>query len=88
MFLGKHMFSLYLVHGTVLHTIGYGLPHLWWKVFPDYTATAHLSGLLFGWAGSMVLSLILACGFTRTVDAKCIEVTDWLETKCFVEDGP
>ncbi|KAI5366637.1 putative acyltransferase 3 domain-containing protein [Septoria linicola] len=32
LYLGKIMFALYLVHGTVLHAVGYAIPHLVWTL--------------------------------------------------------
>lgn len=85
-YLGKHMFSLYLVHGTIFHAVGYGLPHLWWKWFPSQTPTGYFLGVFFGWVWSVVLCLVIANVFTRTIDAKCVKFTKWLEGKLFIKD--
>ena len=51
-YLGQHMFALYLVHGTVLHLAGYGIPHLVWRIIGQNGAVHWLAGVTAGWVCS------------------------------------
>lgn len=81
-YLGQHMFALYLVHGTVLHIVGYGIPHLVWAVTGKDGAVGWLTGVVVGWAGGLVLCLVCAELFTRQVDARCASFIKKLEKVC------
>lgn len=84
--MGSNMFSLYLVHGTIFHILGYGLPHLWWQHFGNASPAEYVLGVLFGWAVSTSICLFCANWFTRIVDARCARLTKWLEKQSFIKD--
>ena len=88
-YLGKISFALYLVHGPILHAVGYMIPHrIWWFMGTqmadtgDYTWTATI---VVGWAISLVLSLWAADVWTREVESRCVKVVQALEEWCFVK---
>ena len=87
-YLGKTSFALYLVHGPVLHAIGYMIPHrIWWSMgvqgaeTGDYTWAATI---FIGWATSLALSLWAADVWAREVESRCVKVVKSLEEWCFV----
>ncbi|KAK5064576.1 hypothetical protein LTR84_000409 [Exophiala bonariae] len=84
-YLGQHMFALYLVHGTVLHIVGYGIPHFVWGFTGKDGAAGWLAGVVVGWVCSLVLCLFFAEVFTRQVDGRCASVIRRLENFCMQE---
>jgi peptidoglycan/LPS O-acetylase OafA/YrhL len=88
-YLGKISFALYLVHGPILHAIGYMIPHrIWWFMgiqqidTGDYTWAATI---FVGWAVSLTLSLWAADVWTREVESRCVRVVQKLEGWSFVK---
>lgn len=78
-YLGKISFSLYLVHGFVIHTIYYALIDVLWGVVGDETdmqkevsfavALVVVTGVLV-WVSDM---------FTRAVDMPSVKFARWVE---------
>lgn len=88
-YLGKISFALYLVHGPVLHAVGYMIPHrIWWSMGTqmvdtgDYTWAATI---MVGWAISLMLSLWAADVWTREVESRCVKAVKRWEEFCFVK---
>lgn len=88
-YLGKISFALYLVHGPILHMVGYLIPHrIWWSMGTqmldtgDYTWAATI---FVGWSISLTLSLWAADVWTREVESRCVKVVKRLEDVCFVK---
>lgn len=82
--MAKNMFALYLVHGPVLHVVGYGLPHAVWGVIGKGTGWEWYAGIVVGWAVSLVLCVGVADVFTREVDGRCAGFVKWLDGGCVV----
>ncbi|KAI0842548.1 acyltransferase [Hypoxylon sp. FL0890] len=84
-YFGRISYALYLMHGPVMHTVGYMVEKRAW----DYTGT---EGSSYNWG--MVLASVIdiplviwaADIFWRAVDAPTVRFTKWLETKLSVED--
>jgi peptidoglycan/LPS O-acetylase OafA/YrhL len=83
-YMGRYMFSFYLVHGPLLHMIGYALPRLIWARIGYQTYWTYVVGLTGGWFLSLLLCLCAAEVFEREVVARCVAATTWLEDVCFV----
>ncbi|KIW73898.1 hypothetical protein PV04_01978 [Phialophora macrospora] len=88
-YLGKISFALYLVHGPILHAVGYMIPHrIWWSMGTkmvdtgDYTWAATI---VVGWSISLMLSLWAADVWTREVESRCVKSVKKLEDLCFVK---
>lgn len=84
-YLAKNMFALYLVHGPLLHLIGYGLPYAFWKFIPRETSWGYHLGLGLGWLFALFGCICAADVFTREVDARCARIVKWIEKVCFVQ---
>lgn len=86
-YLGKISFALFLVHGPVMHSIGYMLPHkLAWTFGAELLSLSDFSWLLsvgFGWSITLLLCLWAADVWHREVEARCIDLTRKLERICF-----
>jgi len=83
-YLGKISYSLYLMHGPMTHTIGYGImDFMWTHVGRD---TYFKKELGFGVAGIIDLIAIIwtADIFTRVVDTPSVNFARWFEDKCIV----
>ena len=89
LYLGKISFALFLVHGPVMHSIGYMLPHKTaWTFGTELQALSDVPwGLAvgFGWAITLLLSLWAADVWHREVEGRCNDLTRKLERVCFTE---
>lgn len=86
-YLGRIMFSFYLVHGPVLHSIGYMLPRLIWAQVGFEPYWRYVAGLTGGWLLSLLLCLWAAEVFDREVVARCTRLTAWLERRCLLQSS-
>ena len=82
LYLGKISFSLYLVHGPVLHSLGYNLPSLIWSIIGKETAFTYAFGIVVGWLIAVSLCLSAADVFHREIEMRCVSSADWIERKC------
>lgn len=84
-YLGKISYAIYLMHGPVLHTVGYSFEKWAWGV----TGTEG-DWYLIGFALAAVFvipSVIWAADvFWRLVDAPTVKLAKWLETKFIVSE--
>lgn len=79
-FLGRISYSIYMVHGTLLHTVGVRMMPFFWKVFNQ---TAELGwGLTVGFTLFLGLLFWMADLVTRIVDERCVEFARWLSKIC------
>ncbi|CAD0110922.1 unnamed protein product, partial [Aureobasidium uvarum] len=78
-YLGKISFSLYLVHGFIIHTLGYSLLETFWRIIgEDKKETCFVLV-----ATCVVTTAIwLADIFMRLVDTPSVKFARWLEGKC------
>jgi len=85
-YLGRISFALYVVHGPLIHIVGFAVtPTIWRSVTGLETSGQWLLGFLLG---SMVLfACVLICAdcFCRTVEAWSINIAKSVEKWCFEE---
>ncbi|KAK7888497.1 hypothetical protein LTR67_008843 [Exophiala xenobiotica] len=88
-YLGKVSFALYLLHGPVLHAIGYMIPHYIWssmgvqpKELGNFSWTVVI---VIGWSISLALCLCAADVWQREVESRCVKVVKKLEDYSFVK---
>ncbi|KAI5366636.1 putative acyltransferase 3 domain-containing protein [Septoria linicola] len=82
-YLGQIMFALYLVHGTVLHALGYAITWWTWGWIGGNQGTLQwLIGILVGWSISLSVTIWIADVFNREVESRCVSLTKWIEGKC------
>ncbi|MCJ1300454.1 hypothetical protein MMC08_003251 [Hypocenomyce scalaris] len=84
-YLGRISFSLYLVHGPILHMGGYLIPGVVWTVVGQGWMAGYVGGLVVGWAANLGLALWAADVFDREVDRRCVRFARWVEELCTVE---
>jgi peptidoglycan/LPS O-acetylase OafA/YrhL len=83
-YLGKISFSLYVVHGLLIHVVGLSVtPTIWARFTGMETPTEWVMGLLLGSSVLVVCVLITADLFWRTVEAWSIGVARRIEDWCF-----
>jgi len=95
MWLGKHSFAVYLIHGTILRTIGiwivYGISGEPWTAAEKGEKQVWLHKRGWGWVW---ISMAVFVGLTyagawvwmRYVDEGCARATQWIENKLFASD--
>ncbi|KAH0830846.1 hypothetical protein AYO21_11774 [Fonsecaea monophora] len=88
-YLGKISFALYLVHGPIMHAVGYMIPHrIWWSMGVQGVDTTDLvwtGTMLIGWIITLSLSLWAADVWTREVEGRCVKTVKKLEEWSFVK---
>lgn len=78
-YLGKISFSLYLIHGFIIHTLGYSLLEISWSVIgEDRKETCFVLVALC----VTVVCIWWADVFMRLVDVPSVTFARWLEEKC------
>jgi hypothetical protein len=78
-YLGKISFSLYLIHGSVIHTLGYSLLEISWSIIgEDRKETCFVLVA----ACVTVVCIWWADIFMRLVDIPSVTFARWLEAKC------
>lgn len=78
--LGDLSFSLYLVHGPFLHTFGYGLVPLIWKVSGKDTTFRFNAGFILGYLVALFVTIHVAIIFQSFVEAPCLEACKYIES--------
>lgn len=84
-YLGRISYAIYLMHGPVMHTVGYALEKWAWGITGTegkwYTIGFALAAVF------VIPSVVWAADiFWRAVDAPTVRVAKWLETKCVVSE--
>lgn len=82
-YLGKISYAIYLMHGPVMHTVGYSIEKWAWGI----TGTQdHWYTVGFALAAVFVIPSVVwaADVFWRAIDAPIVRFAKWLETKCIV----
>jgi peptidoglycan/LPS O-acetylase OafA/YrhL len=86
-YFGKISYSLYLVHGPVMHVLGYLIMPLAWKITGHATRAQYISGFFLGAAINMPLIIWAADLFWRFMDAPSVKFARNLEN-WFLEKDP
>lgn len=84
-YLGKISYAIYLMHGPVMHTVGYSIEKWAWGI----TGTQdHWYTVGFALAAVFVIPSVVwaADVFWRAIDAPIVRFAKWLETKCIVSE--
>jgi peptidoglycan/LPS O-acetylase OafA/YrhL len=78
-YLGKISYALYLMHGPVIHTVGYLIMPLAWKVTGHATRGQYMAGFFLSAAINLPLVIWAADIFWRFVDAPSVKLARQLE---------
>jgi peptidoglycan/LPS O-acetylase OafA/YrhL len=85
-YFGKISYAIYLVHGPVLHVVGYRIERWAWGITGYETRRQYLAG--FGLAGVFVVPAVVWAAdlFWRGVDVRVVGFARWVEGKCNVKE--
>ncbi|KAF1816701.1 acyltransferase [Eremomyces bilateralis CBS 781.70] len=84
-YLGKISYALYLMHGPVLHVVGYVVQEWAWHVTGWETQGQYIGGFLL--SSVFIIPVVIWAGdvFWRGVDVYCVMFARWLESVCFIK---
>lgn len=84
-YFGKISYALYLMHGPVLHTVGYAM-HRWAWGLTGTEGSAYAWG--FALAAVFIIPVVIWVSdvFWRAVDAPIVRFAKWLEAKCSIPE--
>lgn len=82
-YLGRISYAIYLVHGPVLHTIGYAIERWAWGI-TGTEGNGYIGG--FALASVLIVPIVVWAAdlFWRAVDAPVVRLAKWMESKCSV----
>lgn len=81
-YLGKISYALYLMHGPVMHTIGYTIMKWSWELTGATTAAGYHGGFLLGALINIPIVIWAADVFWRLIDTPSVTFARWLEHRC------
>lgn len=87
-YLGKISFSLYLLHGNIIHTLGYGSFEFFWHFTGTATYFRREFGFILAAICVFTATVWLADIFMRLVDGPSVRFAKWLEEWCLAESRP
>ena len=81
-YFGKISYAIYLMHGPVLHTIGYTIEELAWGITGTETFTQFVWGFIL--SSLFIIPIVVWASdlFWRTVDMPSVKFARWVEQKC------
>jgi peptidoglycan/LPS O-acetylase OafA/YrhL len=83
---GKLSFSLYIVHGPILHTLGYWLWPAMWEVTGRFTVLRYVVGFGMSYMVYGVVFVWVSDLVWRSVDLKAVRAARWVEGLCFLKE--
>ncbi|KAL2814313.1 acyltransferase family-domain-containing protein [Aspergillus granulosus] len=86
-YLGKISFAFYIVHGPILHSLGYSLMPNIWRITGKETNFQYCLGFFIGWAICLPISLWAGDLFWRLVDIPSVSLARWIEGKVLAKTG-
>jgi peptidoglycan/LPS O-acetylase OafA/YrhL len=86
-YFGKISYALYLMHGPVMHVVGYLVQNVAWQITGHKTESAYLGGFILGAVINIPLVIWAADVFWRFVDAPSVKFARWLENKLIMDDS-
>ncbi|KAK3325465.1 acyltransferase [Apodospora peruviana] len=85
-YFGKISYAIYLMHGPVMHTVGYAIERWIWMSVTGTEGTAYNWGFVL--ASLFVVPVVVWASdvFWRAVDAPVVRFAKWLEVQCSIAD--
>lgn len=80
-YLGKISYAFYIVHGPILHSLGYSLMPNIWKITGSETDGQYCFGFLIGWTICLAVSLWAGDVFWRAVDIPSVRLARKIEDR-------
>ncbi|RDW81371.1 acyltransferase family protein [Aspergillus mulundensis] len=84
-YLGKISFAFYIVHGPILHSLGYSLMPNIWHITGKETNFQYCFGFFIGWLICLPVSLWAGDLFWRLVDTPSVKLAKWIESKVLTQ---
>ena len=84
-YLGKISYSFYIVHGPILHSIGYSIMPNIWSLTGKETNFQYCFGFLIGWLICLLIAIWAADIFWRAVDIPSVKFARTLEDRLIVK---
>jgi peptidoglycan/LPS O-acetylase OafA/YrhL len=85
-YFGKISYAIYLVHGPVLHVVGYTIEPWAWSITGHETKGQYIAGFILGSILVVPATVWAADLFWRAFDAPTVRFARWLENKCNASD--
>ncbi|KAK2752591.1 hypothetical protein FQN55_006704 [Onygenales sp. PD_40] len=83
-YLGKISYAFYIVHGPILHSLGYSIMPTIWRYTGKATDAQYCFGFLVGWCICLPVSIWVADMFWRGVDVPSVKFARWVERRLLV----
>lgn len=85
-YFGKISYAIYLVHGPVLHVVGYRIERWAWGITGIETRNQYLAGFALG--GCFIVPIVVWASdlFWRGIDARTVVFARWVERRCNVKE--
>lgn len=87
-YLGKISFAFYIVHGPILHSLGYSLMPNIWAITGKETNFQYCFGFLIGWMICLPIAIWAGDVYWRAVDIPSVKFARWVENCVTVRDAP
>jgi peptidoglycan/LPS O-acetylase OafA/YrhL len=80
-YLGRISYAVYLMHGPVLHTLGYAIERWAWGL-TGTEGRAYVAGFILASVFVAPIVIWVSDVFWRAVDAPTVRFAKWLEKRC------
>lgn len=80
-YLGKISFAFYIVHGPILHSLGYSIMPTIWSWTGKTTNFQYCLGFLLGWLVCLPIAIWAGDVFWRAVDIPSVKFARWVEDR-------
>ncbi|KAJ5225277.1 hypothetical protein N7468_006502 [Penicillium chermesinum] len=87
-YLGKISYAFYIVHGPILHSLGYALMPNIWAVTGKETNFQYCLGFFVGWTICLPIAIWAGDVFWRMVDVPSVKFARWLEDRLVAKGTP
>lgn len=87
-YLGKISFAFYIVHGPILHSLGYSIMPSIWNVVGKESDFQYCLGFFIGWLICLPVSLWAGDVYWRAVDIPSTKFARWIEDKLVSKAPP
>jgi peptidoglycan/LPS O-acetylase OafA/YrhL len=81
-YFGKISYAIYLMHGPVLHTVGYSIMRWAWSITGSTTEGQYVFGFILAALIITPVTVWAADVFCRFVDEPIVRFAKWVETQC------
>lgn len=83
-YLGQISYAFYIVHGPILHSLGYSLMPNIWNITGKETDSQYCLGFFIGWLICLPISIWAGDVFWRIVDIPSVRFARWIENRVLV----